>query len=156
MIHRARISLATGKVRTRTRDSFAVTALIGPGSSTSNSGWYYPTEARCVGSVWRCRANVGRVQHEYALPLMTGRKVPWPVVRGILETITNSFFECSSSNGFAVDLANQTLPRKRRTYKAGALHVLLPSVSPPLDNLARLSATIMPGLTIITRFQPNS
>ena len=75
---------------------------------------------------------------------MTGRKVPWPVVRGILETITNSFFECSSSNGFAVDLANQTLPRKRRTYKAGALHVLLPSVSPPLDNLARLSATIMP------------
>ena len=72
------------------------------------------------------------------------RKVPWPVVRGILETITNSFFECSSSNGFAVDLANQTLPRKRRTYKAGALHVLLPSVSPPLDNLARVSATIMP------------
>jgi hypothetical protein len=83
---------------------------------------------------------------------MTERKVPWPVIRGILEFITNSFFECSSSSGFAVGLANQTLLRKRRTYKAGALHVLLPSVSPPLDNLARLGATIMPRLTMITVF----
>jgi hypothetical protein len=61
---------------------------------------------------------------------------------------TNSFFACRSSSGFAVDPENQTSLRKRRTYKVGALHVLLPSVSPPLHNLVGRGATMMPRLNI--------